>query len=126
MRKLPVGNTIYYWNAIHEKFASVPGLTGMSHNSTHIRAKTEVTHLQGPNSTRPQEYPLMNNRFRVLAIGGIYRPYINYRHEVEGHMHYGKRCYICLELLKLSYRPWKTTFDMILCQPCANEWLLSK
>ena len=66
-------------------------------------------------------YPFLPSRNRVLAIGGPFRFFLDYKAELLGHLHYGKRCCICLEVVEASLRPFTRLSNLLLCMKCFDE-----
>lgn len=69
-------------------------------------------------------YPTTPTRIRLMALGGPFQPWLDYRRELAGHLHCGMRCYICFELAG-KYRQYKRIWGMIWCIDCYNHYMLS-
>ena len=97
----------------------MPGLMNMSELSLNLDASFDIAH---PVDRR--FYPTTPTRIRVMALGGPFQPWLDYRQELAGHLHYGMRCFICLELAG-KYRQYKQIWDMTWCIDCYDLYMLS-
>lgn len=59
-----------------------------------------------------------------MALGGPYQPWLDYRREITGHLHYNMRCCICLELTG-RYRCYKEIWGLKWCIKCFDLYMLS-
>ena len=118
--------TRYYWDKriSANKLIALPYITNLSELSLQVEWQCDVDH-----PSLNDYYPLApigktSYRVRNLAIGGAFRPGYSYRRELAGHLHYGKRCQICLEVF--TWLGYHTDFDMLLCDRCHSGYTLSK
>lgn len=69
-------------------------------------------------------YPTTPTRIRVMALGGPFQPWLDYRQELAGHLHYGVRCLICFEVTG-KYRQYKQIWGLTWCIDCYDLYVLS-
>jgi hypothetical protein len=98
----------------------------MSELSMNVEWSCNLHHL-----TDTRNYPLIRSqgdsiRIRNLALGGPFQPEIDYRRELAGWLHYGKRCQICALPFHQVYRPHQIDFGVLFCRECHKEYTLSK
>ena len=65
-------------------------------------------------------------RLRNMAIGGPFLSHFDYRREIAGHLHYSRRCQICLELLLMDLGEFKVEWDVLFCCRCYRKYTLSR
>jgi hypothetical protein len=68
-------------------------------------------------------YPTTPTRVRVMALGGPFQPWLDYQQELAGHLHYGMRCCICLEVVG-KCRNYKQIWGMNWCTKCYGHYML--
>jgi hypothetical protein len=98
----------------------VPAIGALSALSEDIESIIDTCH---PEDRR--FYPTTPDRVRVMALGGPFKPWFDYRQELAGHMHYGIRCCICLEVVG-KYRPYRDVWSMTWCHDCHNYYMLGE
>jgi hypothetical protein len=118
----------YYWDqsGFQQGLIVLPKINNMSELSMNAEWSCNLHH---PTDTR--YYPLIRTgkdsfRIRNLALGGPFQPEIDYRRELAGWLHYGKRCQICALPFHQAYRPHQIDFGVLFCWDCYNEYTLSK
>ncbi|ERF70906.1 hypothetical protein EPUS_02428 [Endocarpon pusillum Z07020] len=109
--------TFYYGSTRSSRFV-LPVLLGLSELSLNLDFSYDTTH---PHDRR--FYPTTPTRVRVMALGGPYQPWLDYRREITGHLHYNMRCCICLELTG-RYRRYKQIWGLKWCTKCYDHYML--
>jgi hypothetical protein len=97
----------------------VPALENLSELSLNLDFPFDIAH---PIDRR--FYPTMPTRARVMALGGPFQPWLDYRQELAGHLHYGMRCFICYEVVG-HFRHYKQIWGSIWCMQCYELYMLS-
>jgi hypothetical protein len=127
-RSSSLPGTRYYWDesGFQQSLIVLPQINNMSELSMNVEW---CCNLQHPTDTR--YYPLIRTgkdsfRIRNLALGGPFQPEIDYRRELAGWLHYGRRCQICALPFHPAYRPYRLDFGVLFCHACHNEYTLSR
>jgi hypothetical protein len=127
-RPSPLPGTRYYWDqsGFQQGLIVLPQINNMSALSMNVEWSCNLQH---PTDTR--YYPLIRTgkgsfRVRNLALGGPFQPEIDYRRELAGWLHYGRRCQICALPFHSAYRPYHIDFGVLFCRACHNEYTLSR
>jgi hypothetical protein len=120
-------DTRYFWDqsGFQQGLIVLPKINNMSELSMNVEWSCDLKH---PTDTR--YYPLIptgQDSFRVrnLALGGPFQPEIDYRRELGGWLHYGRRCQICAESFHQTFRPHQIDFGVLFCRRCHDEYTLS-
>lgn len=124
----PLPGTRYYWDqsGFQDGLIVIPKINNMSELCMHVEWSCDLKH---PTDTR--YYPLIPSgkdsfRIRNLALGGPFQPEIDYRRELAGWLHYGRRCQICAQPLHPNYRPHRIDFGVLFCHVCHNDYTLGR
>jgi hypothetical protein len=127
MLQTPLPETRYYWDqsGFQHGLIVLPKINNLSELSMHVEWSCDLKHLS---DTR--YYPLIpigNGSFRIrnLALGGPFQPEIDYRRELAGWLHYGRRCQICGLPFHQNYRPHQIDFGVLFCHGCHKNYTLS-
>lgn len=119
-RKEILSDIKYHYKASWSTRFVVPALTNLSELASHFSFSYDIKH---PADRR--FYPTMPTRVRVMALGGPFQPWLDYRQELAGQLHSGTRCIICFEIVGLSW-PFKKMWGMNWCVYCYHHYMLSK
>lgn len=92
---------------------------GLSELSLKLDGSYDIDHPQDRTF-----YPTTPRRLRIMALGGPFQPWLDYKRELAGHLHYGMRCSICFDIVGV-YRPYKQIWDVTWCLKCYDLYMLS-
>ena len=127
-RPSPLSSIRYYWDrsVSQESLIVLPKIKNMSELSLNVEWSCTLRH---PSDSR--SYPLIHSRnnpirIRNLALGGPFQPEIDYRRELAGWLHHGKRCQICVLPFDDVFRPYQIDFGIAFCPDCHQNYTLSK
>lgn len=116
---MPFANSTYYYHPVHCSRFVLPEVTNMSEMALKVEFPFDVGH---PKDRR--FYPTTPTRIRVMALGGPFQPWMDYRQELAGHLHYGMRCLICLEVCG-KFRNYRRLWGFLWCDKCYDCYMLS-
>lgn len=97
----------------------VPAIMGLSELSLSLDFSFDIAHPQDR-----RFYPTTPTRMRVMALGGPFQPWLDYKREFAGHLHYAMRCFLCFEIAG-SYRRYKRIWGVTWCTKCYDLYMLS-
>ena len=117
-RNKPFSDDAFFYNALHSSRFVVPAITNLSELSRNLDFSFDIVHPQDR-----RFYPTTPTRVRVMALGGPFQPWLDYRQELAGHLHYGVRCFICFEVAG-RYRQYRQYWGMIWCSTCYDLYML--
>jgi hypothetical protein len=108
----------FYYNDRQSYRFALPAVSGLSELSMNLDFVFDIKHPQDR-----RFYPTTPARVRVMALGGPFQPWLDYRQELAGHLHYGMRCCICLEVVG-KCRGYRQIWDMNWCFKCYDHYML--
>lgn len=92
---------------------------GLSELSLNLDFLFDIAHPQDR-----RFYPTTPTRMRVMALGGPFQPWLDYKRELAGHLQYAARCFVCFEVAG-KYRRYMQIWGVNWCTKCYDLYMLS-